>query len=92
MVSDAASAAMPAYRDAHEVVGREGVELHREFGAAKWGELVGMEVDPPAESVGVGENSSGLVEVEHADLAEHVDRFCEAAAGNARVNFFHQLT
>ncbi len=77
--------------DAHEVIGRQGVELNRQLGAAQRRELVGVEVDPPAESFSIGQESAGLVEIEDTVLAEDIHRLCEPAAGDARVNLLDHL-
>ena len=72
------------------MVGRECLELDRELGTPKRCQLVGVEMDAPAVSGGVGEYSACLLEIEDTLLAEHIDRLGEAGATDLRVDLFDQ--
>ena len=74
------------------MVGGEGTELDRQIGTAERRQLVCVEVNGPAEVVGVGEQSARLLEIENPLLAEHVHRFGKAPSGDLRVDFFDQAT
>src|SRR5262249_55008110 len=55
-----------------EMVGRGGAEFGGELGAARWGELVGVEPDAHPEPLRRPEDPPRLVGAEHALLAEDV--------------------
>ncbi len=74
----------------HEMIGREGVQLHRQLGPPQWGQLVGVEVDPPVEGRRVGKDGPRLLDIEDPLLAEHVHRLGEAPTGDLRVDLLDQ--
>ena len=76
-------------RDVQQVRGRGRPQLGGQLGAAQVAQLVRVQVNPPAEPAGVGEQTARLLGGEDPLLAEHVDALGEAGGGDGRVDLLH---
>ena len=65
--------------------------FHGQLGATQWRQLVGVKVDSPAVLPRAGKQAPGLLEAEDSCLAEDVDSFGEASAGDFGVDLVDEL-
>jgi hypothetical protein len=72
------------------MVGGESAELDRELGATEGRQLVGVQMNTPAEVVSVGEEPARLSEIENPLFTENINRLGKAGAGDLGMDFVDQ--